>query len=53
MASATICLTLSVYCIIVSMCFDPPITTHGLSSDDQNQVQIGVGVGRLNLGCGR
>jgi len=43
MALAPICLTSSVYCIFVPMFVDPPITAPGLSSDDQNQAQIGVG----------
>jgi len=43
MALAPICLTSSVYCIVVPMFVDPPITAPGLSSDDQNQAQIGVG----------
>jgi hypothetical protein len=43
MAVARSCLTFWVYCIVVPMFFDPPMTAPGLFSDDQNQVQVGEG----------
>ena len=50
MAVARSCLTFWVCCIVGPMCFDPPITAPGLSSDDQNQTQGGVGLGVSRLG---
>jgi hypothetical protein len=50
MAFARSCLTFWVCCIVLPMSFDPPISAPGLSSDDQNQTQGGVGLGVSRLG---
>jgi hypothetical protein len=49
MAVTRSCLTFWVYCIVVPMCFDPPITAPGLSCDDQNQTPVGAGRGASRL----
>jgi hypothetical protein len=51
MAVARSCLTLWVYCIVVPMLFDLPITTPGMLSDDRNQAPVGEerGTSRLRL----
>jgi hypothetical protein len=43
MAVARSCLTLWVYCIVVRMLFDPPMTAPGLSLNDQKRTQVGEG----------
>ena len=50
MALARSCLTFWVYCIVVPMCFDPPITALGLISQDPNQTPVGEGRGASRLG---
>lgn len=50
MAVALSCLTLWVYCIVVPMCIDLPITALGFSSDDQDQAQVDEGRGASPLG---
>lgn len=50
MALARSCLTLWVSCLVLPLFFDPPITAHGLSSDDHNQAQVGDWRGASRLG---
>ncbi len=45
MAVARSCLTLRVCCIVVPMCYDPPISAPERSSNDQTQTTVGDGCG--------
>jgi hypothetical protein len=50
MAIARSCLTLWVYRILVPMCYAPPISAPGPSSNDQTQTPVGDGRGTSRLG---